>query len=75
MNQFHAEGLNPYLEYELDISATNEFTIPPAPGDPGFGRDAVVRTLEGGTYACVCVCVRVMEFGSEGWAGLDLWCA
>jgi len=62
MNQFRAEGLNPYLEYELDVGATNEFTIPPLPGDPGFGRDAVVRTLEGGRLVCVCVCVCVCSF-------------
>ena len=24
---------------------------------------------------CMWGCVRVREFGSEGWAGLDLWCA
>ena len=24
---------------------------------------------------CMWVCVRITEFGSEGWAGLDLWCA
>jgi len=60
MNQFRAEGLNPYLEYELDVSALNEFTMlnQPLVFDPGFGRDARVRTLEGGMLVCVlCVCV------------------
>jgi len=62
MNQFRAEGLNPYLEYELDVSALNEFTILVQPPifDPGFGRDAVIRTLEGGMLVCVCVCVFLL---------------
>ena len=64
MNQFRAEGLKPYLEYELDVSALNEFTMlnQPLVFDPGFGRDAVVRTLEGGMLVCVCVCVCVCVF-------------
>ena len=58
-NRFRAEGLNPYLEYELDVSALNEFTMLNLPliFDPGFGRDVIVRTLEGGMLVCMCVCV------------------
>ena len=59
MNQFRAEGLNPYLPYDMDVSATNEFTILPTPSDLGFGCDTIVRTLEGGMLVCVCVCVCV----------------
>ena len=60
-NRFRAEGLNPYLEYELDVSALNEFTMLNLPliFDPGFGRDVLVRTLEGGLLVCMCVCVCV----------------
>ena len=48
MNHFHAEDLIPYYEYELEVSAMNEFTVLSVPHDLGFGRETAIRTLEGG---------------------------
>ena len=46
--QFHAESLNPYLEYEINIRAANEFTEFQVGETVGFGGPSRFRTLEGG---------------------------
>ena len=56
--QFRAEGLSPYVNYEINIRAANEFTEFVL-GNSGFGAgpttpNSRIRTLEGG----VCVCVQ-----------------
>ena len=63
--QFRAEGLSPYVDYEINIRAANEFTEF-VPGASGFGSgptmpNSRIRTLEGGVCECVCVggCVHV----------------
>ena len=71
MNLFRAEGLSPYLEYELSVSAMNEFTMLDFPliNDPLFGRVTDITTLEGGMLVCVCVCVCVCVGGGGGGGG------
>ena len=61
--QFRAEGLSPYVDYDINIRAANEFTEF-EPGSTGFGSgpttpNSRIRTLEGGVCVCVCVCACV----------------
>ena len=60
--QFRAEGLSPYLDYEFNIRAANEFTEFRFGGTSGFGGPSRIRTLEGGMHVCVCVCVCVHAY-------------
>ena len=56
--QFRAEGLSPYLDYEFNIRAANEFTEFQVGETDGFGGPSRIRTLEGGMHVCGCVRVR-----------------